>query len=89
MHRAGSWTGSEFFIFAFVTRRLRVFLHRKEIRQLERAGINTTAADELLARMLVKIDELCAERDRLVGLDRRKYPGTNKFINGPAERRYR
>jgi hypothetical protein len=35
------------------------------------------------------LDELCAERDRLVGLDRRKYPGTNKFINGPAERRYR
>jgi hypothetical protein len=42
-----------------------------------------------ICRMLVKIDELCAERDRLVGLDRRKYPGTNKFINGPAERRYR
>lgn len=36
-----------------------------EIRQLQRAGISTAAADALLERMLSKIDELCAERDRL------------------------
>jgi hypothetical protein len=49
------------------TRRLRIALQRKEIRALERAGINTDSANELLERMLAKVDELCAERDRLVG----------------------
>jgi len=39
--------------------------------------------------MLAKIDGLCAERDRLVGERRRKYPGTNKVINGLIERRFR
>jgi hypothetical protein len=42
-----------------------VVRQRKEIRQLERAGIATTAADALLQRMLDKIDALCLERDRL------------------------
>jgi hypothetical protein len=59
------------------------------IRTLQRAGISTAAAVELLDRMLAKVDGLCAERDRLVGEQRRKYPGTNKVINGPAERRFR
>ena len=62
---------------------------RGEIRQLQRAGIPTKSAEELLARMLSKVDELCAERDRQVGEARRKYPGTNKVINGPIERRFR
>jgi hypothetical protein len=39
--------------------------------------------------MLAKIAELCAERDRKVGEERRKYPGTNKVINGTTERRFR
>jgi hypothetical protein len=39
--------------------------------------------------MLNKVDDLCAERDRLVGEGRQKYPGTNKAINGPIERRFR
>jgi hypothetical protein len=30
-----------------------------------------------------------ALRDRQVGEQRRKYPGTNKVINGPIERRFR
>ena len=38
---------------------------RKEILQLQRAGIPTTWAEALLQRMLEKIDCLCAERDRL------------------------
>jgi hypothetical protein len=42
-----------------------VVRQRKEIRQLQRAGIPTTAADALLQRMLDKIDGLCLERDRL------------------------
>ena len=38
---------------------------RGEIRQLQRAGVSTASADALLERMLNKIDELCAERDRV------------------------
>lgn len=47
------------------------------------------AAEELLGRMQGKVDGLCVERDRLIGEQRRKYPGTNKVINGPIERRFR
>ena len=39
---------------------------RKEILQLQRAGISTASAELLLTRMLAKIDHLCAERDRLM-----------------------
>lgn len=47
--------------------RMRAQVHRQrgEIRQLQRAGIPTAAADALLERMLNNIDQLCAERDRL------------------------
>jgi hypothetical protein len=38
---------------------------RKEILQLQRAGIPTASADALLQRMLDRIDALCIERDRL------------------------
>jgi hypothetical protein len=70
-------------------RRRQIMRQRGDIRSLQRAGISTTSAEQLLARMLAKVDELCAERDRLVGEQRRKYPGTNKVINGPIERRFR
>jgi hypothetical protein len=45
---------------------MRYQLHRqrKEIRDLQRAGIPTKAAEERLGRMLAKVDGLCAERDR-------------------------
>ena len=62
---------------------------RKEIQNLQRTGIHTQSAEELLERMLAKVDGLCAERDRQVGEHRRKYPGTDKVINGPTERRLR
>jgi hypothetical protein len=39
--------------------------------------------------MQTKVDALCAERDRQMREHRVKYPGTDKAINGPAERRYR
>ena len=45
--------------------RIQVGRQRKEILQLQRAGIPTTSAEALLQRMLDKIDGLCAERDRL------------------------
>jgi hypothetical protein len=69
--------------------RRQIVRQRSDIRTLQRAGISTAAAVELLDRMLAKVDGLCAERDRLVGEQRRKYPGTNKVINGPIERRFR
>ena len=69
--------------------RRQIHRQRKDIQSLQRAGISTKSADELLGRMLSKVDELCAERDRLAGERRRKYPGTNKVINGPIERRFR
>jgi len=47
--------------------RMRVLVQpqRREIMQLQRAGIPTSSAEMLLERMLNKIDDLCAERDRL------------------------
>ena len=56
--------------------RMRVQLgrQRKEILQLQRAGISTAAAELLLARMHTTIDGLCEKRDRL----RRAEPGPVK-----------
>jgi hypothetical protein len=45
--------------------RAQVGRQRKEILQLQRAGIPTASAEVLLQRMLDKIDGLCIERDRL------------------------
>ena len=45
--------------------RTQVGRQRKEILQIQRAGISTASAEALLLRMLDKIDGLCAERDRL------------------------
>ena len=41
------------------------FTGRRDITRLQRVGIGTASAEALLDRMLKKIDELCAERDRL------------------------
>ena len=67
-------------------RRRQILRQRKEIQALQRAGIPTKSAEELLARMLSKVDDLCAERDRLVGESRRKYKGKDKYILGPQIR---
>ena len=45
--------------------RVQVGRQRKEILQLQRAGIGTASAELLLQRMLAKIEGLCDERDRL------------------------
>jgi hypothetical protein len=45
--------------------RIQVGRHRKEMLQLQRAGIPTVAAEALLQRKLDKIDGLCEQRDRL------------------------
>ena len=67
-------------------RRHQISRQRKEIRSLQQAGINTLPAEALLTRMQASVDTLCAERDKLVGEQRIKYPGTNKVIKGPQMR---
>jgi hypothetical protein len=54
--------------------RTQVGRQRREILQLQRAGISTASAELLLERMLAKIDTLCAERDRL----KKELPGHMK-----------
>ena len=55
-------------------RRRRVARLRGDIRKLQHSGISSNSADALLDRMLNKIDNLCAERDRL----KKEQPGHNK-----------
>ena len=55
-------------------RRRQVARLRGEIRQLQHSGISGASAEALLDRMLRRIDELCAERDRL----KKEQPGPNK-----------
>jgi hypothetical protein len=69
--------------------RRQIHRQRREIQDLQRAGISTQSAEALLERMLTKVDGLCTERDRQVREQKVKYPGTNKAINGPIERRFR
>lgn len=45
--------------------RVQVSRQRKEILQLQHAGIPTGSAEALLHRMLDKIDALCVDRDRM------------------------
>jgi hypothetical protein len=54
--------------------RVQVQRQRGEIRQLQRAGIPAASAEALLERMLNKIDELCAARERL----KKEQPGPTK-----------
>jgi hypothetical protein len=66
--------------------RQQISRQRKDIRSLQRDGIGTEPAEALLARMQATVDNLCAERDKLVGEQRMRYPGTNKVIKGPQMR---
>jgi hypothetical protein len=52
---------------------------RKEILQLQRAGIPTASAEALLQRMLDRIDALCIERDRL---KKETPPARGKVLSG-------
>jgi len=54
--------------------RAQVGRQRKEILQLQRAGIATASAEALLGRMLAKIENLCARRDDL----KKAKPGPTK-----------
>ena len=59
---------------------------KRDIAQLRQLGVDTTAAEELLARMTAKVEELRAERDQLKAAKARTYPGSTKVIRG-AQRR--
>jgi hypothetical protein len=59
--------------------RAQVGRQRREILQLQKAGIASVSAEALLERMLTKIDGLCAERDRL----KAEFPSAaNKVLGG-------
>ena len=45
--------------------RQQVLRQRREILQLQRAGIKTGSAEALLERMLTSVDALCEQRDQL------------------------
>lgn len=63
---------------------------RKEILQLQRAGISTASAEALLGRMQAKVDDLCDQRDQLLGEEKLKGPSyaSGKPLKGtPAHRR--
>jgi hypothetical protein len=59
-------------------KRVQVGRQRKEILQLQKAGIPTTSAEALLERMLAKIDTLCTERDEL----KKDLPRARKVLGG-------
>jgi hypothetical protein len=69
--------------------RRQLLRQRKEIRDLQRAGISTAPAEALLARMQAKVDALCEDRDRLIGENRRKVLDADKVVRRTAERRIR
>jgi hypothetical protein len=58
--------------------RVQVSRQRKEILQLQRAGISTASAELLLGRMDAKIDDLCAQRDRL----KKERPAERRVLGG-------
>jgi hypothetical protein len=60
--------------------RAQVGRQRKEILQLQQAGIPTSSAEALLQRMLDKIDALCAEREKLKAEQR--HPMKGKVLGG-------
>ena len=66
--------------------RQQISRQRKDIQSLQRAGISTLPAEALLARMQATVDNLCAERDKLVGERRINHPGANKSIKGSQMR---
>jgi hypothetical protein len=67
-------------------RRKQILRQRREILELQRLGIATKSAEELLERMLAKVDELCVERDRVRVSEQKTYPGTNRVIRGTQRR---
>lgn len=67
--------------------RTQVGRQRKEILLLQRAGIGTASAEALLSRMLGKVDDLYAERDRQVRAAKKVRPMPPASLSGPSANR--
>lgn len=69
--------------------RAQIGRQRREILQLQRAGVPTASAETLLQRMLGKVDDLCAERDRQVRAAKEgpTYDSGKRIRGTPANRR--
>jgi hypothetical protein len=57
---------------------------KRDIATLRELGIDTGAAEALLARMTAKVEELREERNKL--RQSKTYPGTTKVIRGTQRR---
>ncbi|MFK4507719.1 hypothetical protein LPJ38_23960 [Bradyrhizobium daqingense] len=55
--------------------RIQMGQQRKEILQLQRAGLGTASAEALLLRMEAKVESLCAQRDALKAAQPRQTKG--------------
>jgi len=55
--------------------RIQMGRQRKEILQLQRAGLGTASAEALLSRMEAKVEALCAQRDALKASEPRAAKG--------------
>ena len=55
--------------------RIQIGRQRKEILQLQRAGIGTASAEALLSRMQAAVESLCAQRDALKAAQPRQARG--------------
>jgi hypothetical protein len=70
--------------------RVQIKRQQNDILDLQKAGISTTAATALLARMHTKIDELIGDRNRLTGeakTERRAYASGEPILGTPSSRR--
>lgn len=65
--------------------RRQVARQRKDILRLQRAGIDASSAEALLARMQDKVDRLCLDRERVAGEERLRVGRVGKGV--PAKRR--
>lgn len=61
--------------------RVQIGRQRKEILQLQRAGIGTASAESLLSRMQAKVDDLVTQRDAMKQADPPK-PVRRKVLGG-------
>lgn len=55
--------------------RIQMGRHRREILQLQRAGVGTASAEARLSRMEAKVESLCAQRDALKAAEPRAAKG--------------
>lgn len=59
---------------------------KRDIAKLKSLGIDTHAAEELLARMTSKVEELRVERNTLRRGEQKTYAGSSKIIRGVQRR---